>query len=73
MTPLWNVWADSMHGSCRLHTVYRVLGLVYLIVCGMAAVELATAQDDEGNPAHRCGGPPDSRGDPPAIAARRLI
>ena len=25
---------------------YRVLGLVYLIVCGMAAVELATAQDE---------------------------
>jgi tetratricopeptide (TPR) repeat protein len=45
MTPLWNVWAGSTPGSCRLHTVYRVLGLVYFIVCGMAAVELATAQD----------------------------
>jgi hypothetical protein len=29
-----------------LNTVYRVLGLVYLIICGMAAVELATAQDE---------------------------
>jgi tetratricopeptide (TPR) repeat protein len=29
-----------------LHTVYRVLGLVCLIVCGLAAVELATAQDE---------------------------
>ena len=26
--------------------VYRVLGLVYLIVCGMAVAELATAQDE---------------------------
>lgn len=46
MTPLWNVWAGATPGSHRLHTVYRVLGLVYLIVCGMAAVELATAQDE---------------------------
>jgi len=46
MIPLWNVWAGSTHGSSRLNTVYRVLGLVYLIVCGMAAVELATAQDE---------------------------
>lgn len=29
-----------------MNTVYRVLGLGYLIVCGMAAVELATAQDE---------------------------
>jgi tetratricopeptide (TPR) repeat protein len=29
-----------------LNTIYRVLGLVYLLVCGMAAVELATAQDE---------------------------
>jgi tetratricopeptide (TPR) repeat protein len=46
MTLLWNVWASSPYRSCRLNTVYRVLGLVYLIVCGMAAVELATAQDE---------------------------
>src|SRR5215216_5152276 len=46
MIPLWNVWADSRHGSCRLHTVYRVLGLVYLIVCGMGTVELVTAQGE---------------------------
>jgi len=29
-----------------LNTVYRVLGLVYLIVCGMGATGLATAQDE---------------------------
>ena len=29
-----------------MNKVYRVLGLVYLIVCGMAAAELATAQDE---------------------------
>ena len=29
-----------------MNTVYRMLGLVYLIVCGMAAVELATAQGE---------------------------
>ena len=46
MTPLWNVWVGATHGSCRLNKVYRVLGLVYLIVCGMAAAELATAQDE---------------------------
>jgi len=46
MIPLRNVWADSTHGSCRLNTVYRMLGLVYLIVCGMVAVELATAQEE---------------------------
>src|SRR5215510_10893687 len=46
MTSLWNVWAGSTHGSCRLNTVYRVLGLVYLIVCGMAAAECAMAQDE---------------------------
>ena len=46
MTPLWNVWGGSPYRSCRLNMVYRVLGLVYLIVCGMAAVELATAQDE---------------------------
>src|SRR5512145_1629555 len=45
MTPLGNVWAGSTHESRRLHTLYRVLVLMYVIVCGMAAVELATAQD----------------------------
>ncbi len=29
-----------------MNMVYRVLGLMYLIICGMAAVELATAQDE---------------------------
>src|SRR5262252_3557605 len=46
MTPLWNVWASSMHRICSLNTVCRVLGLVSLIVCGMAAVEPAIAQDE---------------------------
>jgi tetratricopeptide (TPR) repeat protein len=46
MIPLWNVWADSTHGSCRWNTVYYMLGLVYLIVCGMVTVELAAAQDE---------------------------
>ena len=73
MTPLWNVWAGSPYRSCRLNTVYRVLGLVYLIVCGMAAVELATAQDERAIRRIVVSGPPDSRGDPPAIAARGLI
>src|SRR5262245_38663101 len=35
-----------MHRSCSLNMVYRVLGLVCLIICGMAAVDLATAQDE---------------------------
>src|SRR6516225_9124437 len=46
MTPLWNVWASSMHRLCSLNTVWRVLGLVSFIVCGMAVVALATAQDE---------------------------
>jgi tetratricopeptide (TPR) repeat protein len=46
MKSLWNVRAGYTHGSCRWNTVYRVLGLVSLIVCGMAAAELATAQDE---------------------------
>jgi tetratricopeptide (TPR) repeat protein len=40
------MWAGFTHESCRLHTLYRVLVLMSLIVCGMAAVELATAQDE---------------------------
>jgi tetratricopeptide (TPR) repeat protein len=39
------MWVGFMRESCRLHTLYRVLVLMYLIVCGMAVVELATAQD----------------------------
>lgn len=46
MTLRWTPYTGYTHGSSRLNTVCRVLGLVYLIVCGMAAVELATAQDE---------------------------
>src|SRR5947207_2135858 len=46
MTLRWNLCVGYTLGSCKLNTVYRMLGLVSLIVCGMAAVELATAQDE---------------------------
>lgn len=46
MIPPGHLCARYTPGSCRLNTVCRVLGLVYCIVCSMAVVELATAQDE---------------------------
>ncbi len=46
MTPLWNVLAGCTPGSSRLHTISRVLGLLYLVVCCMGAMGPAAAQDE---------------------------
>lgn len=46
MTPLCNVLAGCTPGSGRLNTIYRVLGLLYLVVCCMGAMGRAAAQDE---------------------------
>jgi tetratricopeptide (TPR) repeat protein len=46
MRPQWNVCAGYRQGSWRLTAVYRVLGLMCVILCGTAVAETAIAQDE---------------------------
>ena len=46
MTLQGNVCTGDTQGSRRLTTVYRMLRLVCVILCGMAVAETATAQDE---------------------------